>query len=220
MFKQFSGLLVLGFDDSLVRVLKADLNGLAAAANAIREGGIICYPTDTVYGLGCDPLNESAVERTMRAKGDRRKPMPILVKAIEDAQRLANVSKRAAKLAEEFWPGPLTMVLSALKVVPATLARDGKVGLRSPKHAICHELLGLCSGMLVGTSANLTGKPAAVSADEVLKQLGARVDIVLDGGISPLGISSTVVDLTHPRLSLVREGPIGMAEIVRCLRET
>ena len=203
----------------MVHVLKADLEGLAAAAEAVKEGGIICYPTDTVYGLGCDPLNESAVERTMRAKGDRGKPMPILVKSIEDAQRLASVSKRAAKLAEKFWPGPLTIVLSALEVVPVGLAMDGKVGLRSPKHAICQELLGLCSGVLVGTSANLTGKPPAVSADEVVKELGGRVDVVLDGGLSPLGISSTVVDLTRPRFSLVREGPIGMAEIVRCLSE-
>ncbi len=202
----------------MVRVLKADLEGLAAAADVVRKGGLICYPTDTVYGLGCDPLNASAAERVMRTKGDRTKPMPILVKNIENARRLAHVSDSAAKLADKFWPGPLTMVLLSLDVLPAILIPNGRVGLRSPKHAICLELLGLCSGALVGTSANLTGRPPAVTAEAAANELEDRVDLVVDGGRAPLGVASTVVDLTASKLTILREGPIGRGEIMQCLR--
>ncbi len=208
----------IGSAVSLVRVLKADLEGLAAAADVVRKGGLICYPTDTVYGLGCDPFNASAIERAKRAKGERTKPMPILVKDLEDARRLARVSKGAEKLARKFWPGPLTMILRSLDLLPAILVPDGRVGVRSPKHAICLELLGLCAGALVGTSANLTGKSPATTAEAAAKELGDRVDLVIDGGRAPLGLSSTVVDLTAPKLIIPREGPITRAEIMRCLR--
>ncbi len=203
----------------LVRVLKTDLEGLAAAADVVRKGGLICYPTDTVYGLGCDPFNTSAIERAMRAKGERTKPMPILVKDLEDARRLAQFSKSAEKLACKFWPGPLTLIIRSLDVLPAILVPDGRMGLRSPKHAICLELLGLCGGALVGTSANPTGKPPATTAEAAAKELGDRVDLVLDGGRAPLGVSSTVVDLTSPKIIIMREGPIGRGEITRCLRK-
>lgn len=208
-----------GSSVSLVRVLKADLDGLAEAADVVARGGLICYPTDTVYGLGCDPLNALAVQEVVQVKGGRTKPMPILVKGPEDAERLAHVSDRARKFARKFWPGPLTMVLPARDVLPKILAQEGTVGLRSPKHAICLDLLALCSGALVGTSANLTGKPPATSAEEVAKELGDRVDLVLDGGRSPVGVASTVIDLTKTRFIILRDGPIGKAEIMRCLKE-
>ncbi len=200
--------------------MKADLEGLAAAAAVVAKGGLICYPTDTVYGLGCDPLNPSAVESVMKAKGARTKAMPVLVEDLEDADRLAHVSDRARRLAQEFWPGPLTIVLAAKDVLPPILHPEGTVGLRSPNHAICLDLLGLCSGALVGTSANMTGKPPATTAEEVVRELGDRVDIVLDGGRSLLSVASTVVDMTKNRLRVVREGPIGRGEISRCLRRS
>lgn len=203
----------------MARLLKADLEGLATAAKVVAEGGLVCYPTDTVYGLGCDPLNPTAVERAMRVKGDREKAMPLLVKDLENAERLADFKGRAKRLARTFWPGPLTMVLPAREVLPPILVPKGKVGLRSPKFALCLELIGLCSGALVGTSANLTGKSPAVSAEEVVRQMGDRVDLVLDGGRTPLGVASTVVDLTEPKFTILREGPIGRAEIMRCLRK-
>ncbi len=192
---------------------------MAAAADIVAGGGLICYPTDTVYGLGCDPLNAIAAKKTMHAKGVRTKPMPILVKSLENAERLAHFSDKARKLGRKFWPGPLTMILSSRDILPQILAPDGRVGLRSPSHPICLDLLALCSGALVGTSANLTGRPPATSAQEVVEQLGDRIDLVLDGGRSPLGVPSTVVDLTKTELSILRDGPIGKKEIVRCLRE-
>ncbi|MGD0176374.1 MAG: L-threonylcarbamoyladenylate synthase [Candidatus Bathyarchaeia archaeon] len=198
--------------------MKADLEGLTAAVEVVGKGGLICYPTDTVYGLGCNPFDSSAVERARRVKGVPTRPLPVLVKDIENAERLAQIPDRARKLARKFWPGPLTLVLPALGVLPENLVPDGTVGLRSPKHSICLTLLGLCSGALVGTSANLTGKPPAVSAMEAARDLGDRVDLILDGGRAPLGVASTVVNLTKPTFAILREGPIGAREIMNCLR--
>ena len=205
---------------SLPEILKADLEGLATAAKVVADGGVIGYPTDTLYGLGCDPLNVSAVKRTMEAKGHRTKPMPILVRDVKTAERLALLPPRARKLAQAFWPGPLTIVLQAREILPAILVPRGKVGVRAPKHPICLELLSLCSGTLLGTSANLTGKPPATTAEEVLRQLGDGVDIVLDGGKTALGVASTVVDLTQPRLVMLREGPLSREQLLRSLRQT
>jgi L-threonylcarbamoyladenylate synthase len=202
----------------LVRVLKADLDGLAEAATIVANGGIICYPTDTVYGLGCNPLDTNALEKVINAKGSRTKPMPVLTKRLEDAEHIAHFSDRAKRLAREFWPGPLTIVLPATVVVPTLLAPQGTIGIRSPQNAICLDLLGLCTGILIGTSANLTGRPPATDAAEAVRYLGERVDLVLDGGKSPIGISSTVVDLTKDRLSILREGPIARREIMHCLK--
>lgn len=202
----------------MARVLKADLDGLASAADTVAKGGVICYPTDTVYGLGCDPLNELAIKRTLEVKGGRTKPPPVLVKGLADAEKLVYVTDRARRLAEGFWPGPFTMVLRSREIAPKILAREGRVGVRSPKHPICSDLLGLCSGALIGTSANLSGKPPATTALEASKEIGDRVDIILDGGRSPLGVASTVVDLTQAKVAILREGPVEMSEIIRCLR--
>ena len=145
--------------------------------------------------------------------------MPVLVKSIDDAERLAFFSESARRLIDAYWPGPLTLVLPARDELSSALSPERTVGLRSPKHAICQQLLGLCSGYLVGTSANLTGKPPATSVEEIVTQLGDRVDIVLDGGRSPVGVASTVVDLTKEHLVVLREGPIARAEVLRCLRQ-
>ena len=200
-------------------VLKANLEGMARAARIVAGGGVICYPTDTLYGLGCDPLNANAVKRTMEAKGGRTKPMPVLVRNLAAAEKLAHVPDRARRLAYSFWPGPLTMVLRAREVLPSILVPDMKVGVRSPKHPVCSNLLGLCSGALVGTSANLTGRPPATTAEEALDQIGDHVDMILDGGRAPLGVASTVVDLTKAKLTILREGPLDRNQLLHTLRE-
>ena len=204
----------------LARVVTADLEGLAAAADVVKKGGVICYPTDTVYGLGCDPLNPAAIEKVIQAKGRGVRAMPVLVHRMEDAEKLAIFSQTAKKVAEKFWPGPLSIVLPAKQIVPSVLAPDRTVAVRSPKHVICQQLLTMCSGAVVGTSANLTGSSPATSAEEVVRQLGERIDLVLDGGKSPMSISSTVLDLTKSRLEILREGPIDKREILRALRNS
>ncbi len=203
----------------MVRILKADLDGLASAADTVAKGGVICYPTDTVYGLGCNPLDPSAIKRIMEVKGDRTKPMPVLVKGLVDAENLAYLTDRARRVAESFWPGPLTMILQSREILPTILTPEGRVGVRSPKHPICLGLLGLCSGALIGTSANLSGRPPATTALEALKELGDRVDIILDGGRTSLGVASTVIDLTQPKVRILREGPVEKSKIIHCLRQ-
>ena len=202
----------------MAQIVKADLEGLARAAKIVAEGGVICYPTDTLYGLGCDPQNPSAVARTMKAKGDRTKPMPVLVKDLAIAEKLAYLTNRGRILAREFWPGALTLVVKARAILPQNLTLEGKVGVRSPKHAICLNLLELCGGALVGTSANLTGMAPATSPDEASQQIGTEVDLILDGGKAALGVGSTVVDLTQPKLSVLREGPVDRECLLRSLR--
>jgi L-threonylcarbamoyladenylate synthase len=197
--------------------VKADIDGLAAASKIIAGGGIVSYPTETVYGLGCDPFAPYSIERVMRVKGNRKKPLPVLVKTLQDGQRIADFSEKAIKLAEKFWPGPLTMVLKAKTIVPSVLAPSGTVGVRSPKHPICLSLLGLCSGRLIGTSANQTGKTPATTAEEVVRDLGDRIDMVVDGGKTMLGVASTVIDLSS-NFVVLREGPIPQEALLKCLR--
>lgn len=203
----------------MVRIVAPDMDGLLVASKAVAEGGIIGYPTDTVYGLGCNPFNHHAINRVISAKGGRSKPLPVLVKSVRDAELIVDFSVNARKLAATFWPGPLTMVLGAKTQDSTILASSGTIGVRSPGHALCLNLLGMCSGLLVGTSANKTGQAPATTASEVAQAFGDEIDLVVDGGKSALGVASTVVDLSNDFL-LLREGPISREELLRCLRDS
>lgn len=204
----------------MVRVVKPSLEGIAAVAEAVKNGLVVCYPTDTVYGLGCDPFNQSAIERAIETKGRGVRALPVLVRSVCEAERLVSFSASGRRLAEKFWPGPVSIVLVAKEGVPKILAPNGTLAVRSPNNAICQQLLALCSGMLVGTSANLTGRPPATSAGEVEKELGGRVDIILDGGKSAIGLASTVVDMTKRRVAVLREGPVSKKEIMVVLKKS
>ena len=197
-----------------MRILKASQSSISDAIRVIKIGGLIVYPTDTVYGLGCDPFNTVAVKRLIDAKGERKKPLPILASDIEHVKIVAEVTEAAEKLAREFWPGPLTIVLKKKTRLPeiVTFGHD-TVGVRVPNHPVALELLRRCDGILVGTSANISGKRSAVTAEEAAKQLGHKVDLILDGGRTPLGKSSTVVNLADRRLKVERVGPISLKEI-------
>jgi L-threonylcarbamoyladenylate synthase len=203
----------------MVRIVTPDMEGLLAASEAVAEGGVIGYPTDTVYGLGCNPFNHHAINRVIRAKGDRSKPLPVLAKSVRDAELIVDFTINARRLAAMFWPGPLTMVLRAKTRDCSILAPRGTIGVRSPGHTLCLNLLGMCSGLLVGTSANKTGHAPATTAREVIQAFDDEIDLVVDGGKSILGVASTVVDLSNDFL-LLREGPISREELLRCLRES
>ncbi|HKM75655.1 MAG TPA: L-threonylcarbamoyladenylate synthase [Candidatus Bathyarchaeia archaeon] len=202
----------------MVRILRADPEGFKETAAAVSSGKLVCYPTDTVYGIGCDPFNVGALDKLIRAKGDRTKPLPILVRSLDEAEKLGRVSDKVKLLAQEFWPGPLTLILPARDRIPVLVAPRGTVGVRSPNNAICLNLLTLCGGSLVGTSANLSGHAPATSANEAVSQLGNHVEVILDGGRSTLGIASTVVDVSG-ELIVLRKGPISKDELLRCLRK-
>jgi len=201
------------------KLVEASRGALREAAEVVRRGGLIVYPTDTVYGLGCDPLNARAVRRVFEVKGRGARPLPVLASSIEDIGRIAELSDAALRLAEAFWPGPLTLVLPRKPVLPSVLTCGlPSVGVRIPGHGFAIELVRACGGLLVGTSANKSGRPPPRTAREALEELGGLVELVIDGGPTPLGIPSTVLDLTGPEPKLLREGPVKIGDIMSALK--
>lgn len=202
-----------------MRILTASRDNILTASRIVRRGGLAVYPTDTVYGLGCDPLNIKGVKRIFRVKGERRKPLPILASSIDSVEKIAFLSQEAKKIAKRFWPGPLTLVAPKKPALPDLVTcKLNSVGVRVPKHDVALQLISLSNGLLVGTSANKTGEKPPRTAHEAA-QLGEEVDVILDGGPATLGVPSTVVDLTSKKLRILREGPISFKEISEVLSQ-
>lgn len=191
------------------------------AVRVLAAKGLVVYPTDTVYGLGANPLDLAAVERVYKVKRRIGKPLPILVSSIQAVDRIAYIDRRALKLMEKFWPGPLTIVLRDKGVLPEKVTLGtGKVGVRMPNHRVALMLAEGIGGLIIGTSANVSGMPSPRTIDEVLKQLGDKVDLVLDAGPVKIGIPSTVIDLTEEKPRLIRRGPISYEEIIAVIGES
>lgn len=194
---------------------------IAQAVAILREGGLVAFPTDTVYGLGADAFNEGAVARLYRAKGrPPTEPLPLLV---ADMAQLSQVSRElppaARLLAGRFLPGGLTLVLLRSPAVPPVVSAGGDtIGVRIPNHPVALALIGGLGRAVTGTSANLSGCPSPVTAAGVAEQLGDRIEAIIDGGRSPGGIASTVVDCTVYPPRILREGIVGRAEIEEALR--
>ena len=185
------------------------------------KGGIVAYPTDTVYGLGCDPRNSRAVKRVMAVKGKRKKPLPILVTSPAVADRIAVMDRQARALTSRFWPGPLTLVLKLRVRFPNSLTLGRKtIAVRCPNDKAALRLIERCGGLLTGTSANLAGYPPCTSAKMVLRCLGDRIDAVVDGGRSPRRVGSTIVRIDRHRVMIVRKGPIRNGQVKRALSGT
>ena len=199
-------------------VLKATQNNIIKAAQIVKQGGLAVYPTETVYGLGCDPFNVEAVKRLMDVKGERKKPLPILAAALDDADKIASISSNGKKLASKFWPGQLTMVFPKKPALPdvVTLGWDS-VGVRIPDNVVALSLIRLSGGLLVGSSANQTGEAPARAVQEMSGELKELVDVVLDGGVAVQGMPSTVADLTQEKPRILREGPVSLEELLGAL---
>lgn len=194
-------------------MLKATSAAVEKAAQIVMEGGVVVYPTDTLYGLGCNPFNENAVKRIFRIKGERTKPLPILALNVKEIEKIAYTTDKARSLAEKFWPGPLTMVLSRKPSLPSTVTRDlSSIAVRVPNHEIALKLIRISGGLLVGTSANRTGQKSPRTAMEAANQIGEEVDLILDNGPTPIGASSTIIDLTQTKMKILRQGPIRLDE--------
>jgi L-threonylcarbamoyladenylate synthase len=194
----------------LTLVLPMGRPSYSRAAKIVREGGLVVYPTDTVYGLGCDPFNAAAVQRLFEAKARSAKPVSVLCSSRAKAQELVTMSPTARKLVSEHWPGALTLVAPTRRRLPAQLTQGGTtLGVRVPDHEGCLQLIRACGGWLTGTSANISGTGSARSASGVLKQLGASVDLILDGGELE-GRESTVVRVIGTEVAILRTGPIGV----------
>jgi L-threonylcarbamoyladenylate synthase len=195
-------------------VQKATKDNIKAAAQIIKTGGIVVFPTETVYGLGCDPLNTQAVQRLLTIKGDRKKPFPVLVASLDEANRIAKISDNGKKLATKFWPGPLTIVSPKKEALDGVVTFGlNTVGLRTPNNQVALNLIELSGGLLIGSSANLTAEEPPQSVSEMSKELIEKVDLVLDDGPTTEGIPSTVVDLTLDNPEILREGPVSLKQI-------
>ena len=185
------------------------------ALEVLREGGLVAFPTDTVYGVGALAFDGKAVESIYTAK-DRpvEKAIPVLVGDTEDIDKVASeVPLMAKKLAERFWPGPLTIVVPKHISLPASVSATNTVGVRVPDHIIARSVL-RAAGPVAVTSANLSGQPSPSTAEEVFAQLNGRIALILDGGKTPGGVPSTVVDCTGAKPVITREGPIKYDGIV------
>ena len=190
------------------------------ALQVLRAGGLVAFPTDTVYGVGALAFLAPAVEQIYRAKGrPRSKAIPLLLDSAGRLPEVAeNVSQETSLLAEKFWPGPLTIVLLRKHAVPDIVTAGGpSVAIRVPDHEFALRLTGAAGGALATTSANRSGQPDPVTAQEVLAYLGGRIELILDGGRCPGGIPSTVVDLTGALPQVVRWGAIKRAALEEAL---
>jgi L-threonylcarbamoyladenylate synthase len=191
---------------------------LQHAADVLKHGGLVAFPTDTVYGLASLPFQADMVERLFAVKGrSSTKAIAVLVGEVAQVERVVRkMNGIARRLAERFWPGPLTLVVAGNVDLPDVLSQDNSVGVRMPDHLLALALLRQV-GPLAVTSANLSGHANTNSALEVLGQLEGRIHLVLDGGRTPGGVPSTVVDCSQDELVVLREGPISLEQLQQAL---
>ena len=197
-----------------------DPGAIPAAVKIIQEGGLIAFPTDTVYGVAADPFNAKALQKIYAAKQrPDEKALPALIGGLEQlGQLVGTVDHSVYKVALTFWPGALTLILPKRADVPEELSPYPTIGIRMPNLAFTLALLKQ-TGPLATTSANRSGASNPTTAEDVLDQLGSEIDLVLDGGPTAGSMASTVVDLTEPEIKILREGPISLAEIQKCIFE-
>jgi L-threonylcarbamoyladenylate synthase len=195
-------------------IIPASPESLRLACDVLCAGGLVAFPTDTVYGVGALAFDGAAVESIYAAK-DRpvEKAIPVLIGNQTDLAKVAlDVPEMAAILAIHFWPGPLTLVVPKHPDLAEAVSATPTVGVRVPNHPTAIALLQLAGPMAV-TSANLSGQLSPSTAQEVFKQLGGRIALILDGGTTPGGVPSTVVDCTGSEPKILREGPISKDEV-------
>ncbi len=202
------------------RVLAADAAGIDLAARTLRDGGLLGFPTETVYGLGADATNAVAVARLFAAKGRPSfNPLIAHVRDLAQARTLAQFNDDAKRLAR-LWPGPLTLVLPRLSICPvADLATAGldTIAVRAPSHPVAQALLVKLQRPIVAPSANRSGHVSPTTAAHVLADLGGRIDLILDGGTAPIGVESTIIACLGPEPLLLRAGGLPRPEIERAL---
>ena len=203
--------------------LNVDMNepgdrALMLAAEVIQAGGVVVYPTDTLYGIGANAWNTGAVRRVQAIKRrPEEKPVLVIVHSAGAALALTDeVTKSGRALMDSFWPGPLTLLLRCGVHAPvAVTGGSGKIGVRVPSNRLCLRLSELGGCPLTSTSANISGEAAPGSVQEIEQALGPGVDLFIDGGVLPRALPSTVVDVSEPVPHLVREGVISYEDLKR-----
>ena len=202
---------------AITTVLPANKDSLEHAANILLEGGVVCIPTDTVYGIAGIATNSIAVSKVFEVKQrDPTTPLPIFIQDISSLNNFSEFVPPLAKiLASNFWPGPLTMVLEKADCIPDVATGGLKTaGFRIPNHEIAVKLCEKTGNPITGTSANISGQRAATTADEALRQFkDSSLDLIIDGGESTSSDPSTIVHFKHNEVKLIREGVISISDI-------
>lgn len=188
------------------------------ALNILKSGGIVAFPTDTVYGVGSLAFDNAAIESIYTAKNRPiEKAIPVLIANIDDLTLVTDEIPEMARIfASRFWPGPLTCVLPKKQTLPIAISATSTVAVRIPDHVDARALLRAAGPMAV-TSANISGQPSPSTAQQVYEQLNGRIPLILDGGTTPGGIPSTLVDCTGDLPVILREGPITLEQLLRVL---
>ena len=194
-------------------------DAIERAIAVFQMGGLVAFPTDTVYGVAAPAFSREGIERLYEVKGrENNKAISVLIGGPDQLNLITpDLSTAASRLAERFWPGGLTLVVSRQPDLPGNLSPLPTIGVRMPNHAFAIALLKRC-GPLATTSANLSGGLDPQTAQDVLAQLEGRIELVLDGGATPGGIPSTVVDCTLPEPAILRKGAISAEDIMNVLR--
>ena len=201
---------------------RPERNLIEKAAKIIKKGGLVAFPTETVYGLGANAFNKKAIRKIFKVK---RRPMdnPIIIHIADfiDLKKMAKRVPREAKiLAKKFWPGPLTLVIFKKKIVPDEVTAGAKtVAIRMPKNKIALELIEKSRVPIAAPSANLAGRPSPTTAQHVFEDLGDKIDLILDGGKTKIGVESTVLDLTVNPPLILRPGGLNLENLKQVLKD-
>ena len=193
--------------------VKCDYDGIKMASSIIQQGGIAVFPTDTVYGIGCNPFDRKAVERVYSIKSrDKSKPFPILTYSLETAEKIAKFDKYSRELAKRFWPGPLTILVKLTdQDLQKSLDLTDKIALRVPKHNCALELLKKCQ-FLVGTSANKSGYNSFIDPQKCFDNIEG-FDVFIDGGKITSNSESTIIEIVNNRIKILRKGALDKEEL-------
>jgi L-threonylcarbamoyladenylate synthase len=194
-------------------------DSIERAAKAVRQGKVVAIPTDALYTLIADPFNLRAVSQVFFAKGrEPNRSLPLLVDStvmVEDLSR--EISNRFYLLARRFWPGPLTVILSASRLPLKVTGNTGRLAVRQSRSEVANRIIGYLGQPIISTSANVSGQPTCSSGIEVFGTMDGRVDLVLDGGVCT-GEGASTVDITEPYWRMIKEGAIPEREIAECLK--
>ena len=188
-----------------------ELEDLKAAGEVLKKGGLVAFPTETVYGLGGDAMNPESSRKIYAAKGrPSDNPLIVHIYRMEDLEKVASdISENTRKLAEAFWPGPLTMILPKRPEIPSeTTGGLNTVAVRMPSDPVAAKLIESAGGFVAAPSANLSGKPSPTLAKYVIQDMDGRIDVIIDGGENEIGLESTIVDMTVDPPQVLRPGYI------------
>lgn len=211
--------------DIKTRVMKMnntenDREIIKRAGEALRKGRLVAFPTETVYGLGADGLNEEAVKNIFRAKGrPQDNPLILHIDSLEMLEKLAlDISEESLSLIEEFWPGPLTIIFKRTSLVPNIITGGlDTVAIRMPENKLARDIIREAKTPIAAPSANTSGRPSPTKASHVYEDLESKVDYIVDGGTTGIGLESTVIDMSEEVPTILRPGAIGLEDIRRVI---